>query len=132
MTIERRQYPDIAPAGPTYSRGVKADNLLFISGCTARGAEAQGKRLMEQLQVTFERVTGVVKAEGGTPGHIVKITTFVTSIADWQANPEEQHALFARYFEEQYPANSLIEITALAEPGLDVEIEAIAVLPAPA
>ena len=132
MATERRQCPDIAPAGPTYSRGVKADNLLFISGCTARGTEAQGKGLMEQLQVTLERVTGVVKAEGGTPGHIVKITTFVTSIAEWQANQEEQHALFARYFEEQYPANLLIEITALAEPGLDVEIEAIAVLPAPA
>ena len=82
---------------------MKADNLLFISWFTARGSEVQGK-----------------------------ITTFVTSIADWQANSEEQHALFARYFEEQYPANSLIEITALAEPGLDVEIEAIAVLPAPA
>ncbi len=128
MTIERKQYPDIAPAGPTYSRGVKAGNLLFIAGCTARGTEAQGKGMMEQLQVTLERVTGVVKAEGGNPGNIVKITTFVTSIADWQANPEKQQILFARYFEEQYPANSLVEITALAEPGLNVEIEAIAVL----
>ena len=32
------------------------------------------------------------------------------------------------YFEGQNPANSLVEITALAQPGLDVEIEAIAVL----
>ena len=83
---------------------------------------------MEQLQVTLERVVGVVRAEGGNPANIVKITSFVTNIGDWVANSEEQRALFARYFEEQYPANSLVEITALVEPGLDVEIEAIAVL----
>ena len=128
MAVEHRDYPDIAPAGPTYSRGTRAGNLLFISGCTARGSEAQGKSLMEQLEVTLERVVGVVKAEGGSPGDIAKITSFVTSIADWTSNPAEQAEIFARYFEGQYPANSLIEISALAEPGLDVEIEAIAVL----
>ena len=128
MAIERKDYPDIAPAGPTYSRAVKAGNLLFVSGCTARGTEAQGKGLMEQLRVTLERVTGIVKAEGASPGAIVKITCFVTDIGEWRGNPEEQADLFARYFEGQYPANSLIEISALVEPGLDVEIEAIAVL----
>ena len=83
---------------------------------------------MEQLRVTLERVTGIVKAEGASPGAIVKITCFVTDIGEWQGNATEQADLFARYFEGQYPANSLIEISALAEPGLDVEIEAIAVL----
>lgn len=128
MPVERKDYPNIAPAGPTYSRGARAGNLLFVSGCTARGSDAQGRPLMEQLAVTLERVTGVVKAEGGSPADIAKITCFVTSIADWQNNAGQQAELFARYFEGQYPANSLIEISALAEPGLDVEIEAIAVL----
>ena len=128
MAVEHRDYPDIAPAGPTYSRGTRAGNLLFISGCTARGSEAQGKPLMEQLDETLKRVVGVVRAEGGDPGDIAKITCFVTSIADWQSDADTQAELFARHFEGKYPANSLIEICALAEPGLDVEIEAIAVL----
>ena len=128
MAVEHRDYPDVAPAGPTYSRGTRAGNLLFVSGCTARGSGAQGKSLMEQLDVTLERVVGVVKAEGGSPGDIAKITSFVTSISDWTSNPGEQAALFEKHFEGQYPANSLIEICALAEPGLDVEIEAIAVI----
>ena len=128
MAVEHRDYPDIAPAGPTYSRGTRAGNLLFVSGCTARGSEAQGKSLMEQLEVTLERVLGVVKAEGGSPGDIAKITCFVTSIADWTNNSDKQTELFQRFFEGKYPANSLIEISALAEPGLDVEIEAIAAL----
>ena len=128
MAVEHRNYPDIAPAGPTYSRGTKAGNLLFVSGCTARGSEAQGKPLMEQLDETLKRVVGVVRAEGGNPGDIAKITSFVTSIADWNNNSDRQAELFAKHFEGKYPANSLIEISALAEPGLDVEIEAIAVL----
>ena len=128
MAVEHKDYPEIAPAGPTYSRGTRAGNLLFISGCTARGSEAQGKPLMEQLDETLKRVVGVVKAEGGSPGDIAKITSFVTSIADWTNNPEKQAELFEKYFEGKYPANSLIEISALAEPGLDVEIEAIAVI----
>ncbi len=124
----RREYPDIAPSGPTYSRAVLAGNMLFISGCTARGTDAQGKPLMEQLSVTLDRLTRVVAAEGGTPSDIVKITTFVISVSDWQAHSAEQQEIFHRFFGEEYPANSLIGTTALAEPGLDVEIEAIAIM----
>ena len=124
----RRNYPDIAPSGPSYSRTVRTGNLLFIAGCTARGTDKQGKSMMEQLRVTLDRITRIVAAEGGSPGDIVKTTTFVTSIADWRANPSEQQALFNEYFNGEYPANTLVEITALAEPGLDVEIEAIAEL----
>ena len=128
MEKVRKDYSDIAPAGPTYTRGVRAGNQLFISGCTARGTEAQGKPLMDQLRVTLDRITRIVAAEGGTPADIVKITTFVTSIADWRNNSLEQQEIYLHYFRGEYPANSLIEISALAEPGLDVEIEAVAVL----
>ena len=124
----RKNYPDIAPSGPTYSRGVRVGNLLFISGCTARGTEAQGKAAMEQLRVTLDRIARIMKEEGGATSDIVKITTFVTSISDWRAHQAEQEALFAEYFQGKYPANTLVEITALAEDGLDVEIEAIAEL----
>ena len=128
MEKERHDYPDIAPAGPTYSRVVRSGNQVYIAGCTARGTPAQGQPLMEQLRVTLDRITRIVAAEGGTPGDIVKITTFVTSIPDWRDQAAEQQEIFQHYFQGQYPANSLIEISALAEPGLDVEIEAIVLL----
>ena len=121
----RKNYPDIAPSGPTFSRGVRAGDTLYIAGCTARGTEAQGKPVMEQLEVTLDRIVRIVAEEGGNPSDIVKITTFVTSIPQWRADRERQEALFAQYFQGQYPANTLVEITALAEDGLDVEIEAI-------
>ena len=121
----RKNYPDIAPSGPTFSRSVRAGSTLYIAGCTARGTEAQGQPIMEQLQVTLDRIVRIVAEEGGSPSDIVKITTFVTSIPQWRADRERQEALFAEYFRGEYPANTLVEITALAEDGLDVEIEAI-------
>ena len=124
----RRDYPDIAPAGPTYSRAVRGGNMLFVSGCTARGTSAQGGPAMDQLRVTLDKIVRIVAAEGGTPADIVKITTFVTNMDDWAPPSEEQQAIFAQYFQGQNPANSLIGTTALAEPGLDVEVEAFVLL----
>ena len=50
---ERREYAEIAPAGPTYARAVRADQMLFISGCTARGTDAEGGAAIDQLRVTL-------------------------------------------------------------------------------
>ena len=127
MALERKEYV-IAPTGPNYSRAVKAGNTLYISGCTARGTDAQGKSMMEQLEVTLNRLVSIAAEEGVGPGNFAKLTCFVTSMADYKADPQQMEALFAKYFEGQYPANSLVEITALAEPGLDVEIEAVVIL----
>ena len=124
----RKEYPDIAPAGPTYARAVKAGDTLYISGCTARGSAEEGGSAMAQLRVTLDRVVKIVEAEGGTAQDIVKITTFVTKMSDWYPVDQAQIDLFNEYFDGQNPANSLVEITALALPGLDIEIEAIAVL----
>ena len=128
MPLVRKQYPDIAPAGPTYSRAVIAGNMMFISGCTARGTDSQGKSMLEQLDVTLGRLVAVAAAEGAGPGSFAKITCFVTSIADYQLDSDRLKEVFAMHFQEQYPANSLIEISALAEPGLDVEVEAVVIL----
>lgn len=124
----RKEYPDIAPAGPTYARAVRAGDTLYISGCTARGSSAEGGPAMEQLRVTLDRVVRIVEAEGGTAQDIVKITTFVTNMSDWYPADQEQIDLFNEHFGGQNPANSLVEISALALPGLDIEIEAIVVL----
>ena len=71
---------------------------------------------MEQLRVTLDRIARIVAAEGSSSGDIVKITTCVTSINDCRASALEQQSLINEYFKGEYPANTLVEITALAEP----------------
>ena len=55
-------------------------------------------------------------ADEGSPGDIVKITTYVTSINDWRASTLEQQSLFNEYFKGEHPANTLVEIAAVSEP----------------
>ena len=55
-------------------------------------------------------------ADEGSPGDIVKITTYVTSINDWRASALERQSLFNEYLKDEYPAHNLVEITAFAEP----------------
>ena len=55
-------------------------------------------------------------ADEGSPGDIVKITTYVTSINDWRASALERQSLFNEYLKSEYTANNLVKITAFAEP----------------
>ena len=129
MTAIRRHYPDICPTGPSaYSRAVRSGNFLFIAGCTARGTDAQGGPLLDQLRVVLDRVTRIVAAEGGSPADIVKTTTYVTDMDDWQAHIPEEQALFKEFFQGEYPANTLIGISTLSLSDLHVEIEATVLL----
>lgn len=128
MDKERREYPDIAPAGSIYVRAVKAGQTLYISGCTARGTEYEGGEALDQLKATLDRIIAIVEVEGGVPSDVVKLTTYVTHMPDWYPIPDEHAALYEDYFRGENPANTLVEVRALALPSLSIEIEAIAVL----
>ena len=128
METDARGCPDIAPAGPTYARAVKAGDTMYISGCTARGTDAEGGPPLDQLRVTLGRIVKIVEAEGGRPEDIVKFTTFVTSMSDWYPIADDQKALYAGHFQGQNPADSLVELSALPLPGLSIELEALVVL----
>ena len=58
----------------------------------------------------------VDESERGSPWDIFEITTYVTSINAWRASALEQQFLFNEYFKSEYPSNTLVEITALADP----------------
>ena len=124
MEKARRSYEDISPTGPNYSRVVRAGATLYISGVTAWRSEAQGGPPMDQLRVVLDRITRIVAAEGGGPSDIVRCTTYVTDISDWWPVEGEHRGIWDEYFGGEYPAHSLIGVSSLAEPGLDVEVEA--------
>ena len=77
MKKSRNNYPDIYPAGPTYIRGIKSDNTLYISGITANNSNAQNKDIMSQLDVILDRIAKIVDSEGGKPSDIVSVTTYI-------------------------------------------------------
>ena len=128
MKKTRNNHEDIYPAGPHYVRAIRAGDTLYLSGITARNSDADGGPPMDQLRVTLDRITRIVAAEGGKPSDIVMMTTYVTDMAEFWPIEEEQMSIWEEYFRGEWPTNSYVEVSALAEPGLTVEITATAVL----
>ncbi|MDA1347446.1 MAG: RidA family protein [Chloroflexi bacterium] len=128
MKKTRNNHEDIYPAGPTYIRTVKAGDTLYISGTTARYSDSDGGSPMAQLRAVLDRITRIVAAEGGRPSDIVAMTTYLTNIADFWPIEGEQKEIWDEYFQGEWPTNAYVEVSALAEPGLSVEITATAVL----
>lgn len=109
-----------------YCHVTKAGNLVWVSGTVgiaAGGTIPEG--VVEQFEVAIGNLDACLKAAGAGAEHVVKVTVYLTDIADRaKINPVRQ-----RYFGPDRPASTLVEVSALVLPGLKVEIEAQAVLP---
>ena len=70
----------------------------------------------------------MVKSENGKPSDIVKLTNFFTNKSDWWPINSDHEKIFQKYFKNELPTNSVVEVSALVEDGLDIEIEAIAII----
>ena len=112
-----------------YSSGVEAPagRTVYVSGQVS--LDAEGNVVGEgdvrlQTETVLEHVKTVVEGAGGGMGDIVKVTVFITDMGLY----DEIHEVRRRYFEEPYPASSMVEVSALIDPRLLVEIEAVAVI----
>jgi enamine deaminase RidA (YjgF/YER057c/UK114 family) len=112
------------PAPGTWSNCLVANGVAYVAGMIARGND--GKILAggeyEQARAIFTKIKNLVEAAGGTMADVVKVTIFVTDITKreevWRARRE--------FFTGDFPASTLVQVAALAEPSVKVEIEAVA------
>jgi enamine deaminase RidA (YjgF/YER057c/UK114 family) len=126
MTIRRVTSPDVAePPAERWSNCLVVDGVAYVSGMTARGADPEALGKMDeyaQAKVIFGKIKSLVEAAGGAMSDVVKITIFLTRIANntkvWEARRE--------FFTGDFPASTLVEVSALAAPEILVEIEAVA------
>jgi reactive intermediate/imine deaminase len=109
-----------------YCHVVKAGNLIWISGTVGIGRDGSiPDGVVEQFELAVANLDACLKAVGAGAEHVVKVTVYLTDVADRQKiNPVRQ-----RYFGAHRPASTLVEVSALVLPALKVEIEAQAVLP---
>ena len=84
--------------------------------------------LAEQFDRALENVIEVVRAAGGEPAHIGRLTIYVTDKHEYRAKTKEIGASYRARMGKHFPAMSLVEVAALLEDRAKVEIEATAVL----
>ncbi len=112
-----------AAVGP-YNHAVRVGDLLFCAGQIPINP-ADGNLISGDIKAQTERVLENVKAiledQKLTFANVVKTTVFMTNLADFAAMNE----VYAKYFSENFPARSTIQVAALPK-GASVEIEVIA------
>ncbi len=105
--------------------GPAGGRVLFVAGQTAAGAGG----IVEQWERALERVVTVVRAAGGSPEDIGRMTVYVTDRAAYLAERRALGEVHRRHMGTHYPAMALVEVKALVDEGALVEIEATAVIP---
>lgn len=107
------------------SPGWKAAGLLFLSGQAAideQGAIVGVGDFNAQLEATFAAIDRVLAAGGSDRSRIIKVTIYLTDMANFPAIVDARR----RYFTRPWPADTVVEVRALALPELMVEIDVIA------
>lgn len=110
-----------------YSRAVAAGDFVFVSGCTSV-ARAEfvhpGDAYAQTAQAISNAAEGLVRL-GANLSDVVQTRMYVTDISRWR----EFGRAHGEAFGEVRPASTMIQVAALIEPDMLVEIEVIAYRP---
>ena len=110
-----------------YSRAVKVGNMVFVAGTTAvdENGEVFGtNNPYKQTVFIYKKIEKALHEAGASLKDVVRIRTFVTNISTWEEVAKAQ----GEVFENIRPAATLIEVNALVNANLLVEIEVDAVI----
>jgi enamine deaminase RidA (YjgF/YER057c/UK114 family) len=105
-----------------YCRALRTGAQVFVSGCapvgaTDKGAYEQARRCIEILEKSLREL-------GAGLSHVVRTRMFVTDISQWQEYGRAHGEAFGAF----PPVTSMLEVRALIEPTMLIEIEADAVI----
>lgn len=122
-------HPHGWPAAKGYANGIVVrGSTLFVAGqigCSPEGVVAPGG-IAAQFALALDNVIAVVRAAGGEPADIARMTVYVTDMEAYrQARRSIGEAWRAR-LGKHFPAMALVAVAALVEPAAVVEIEAVA------
>ena len=114
------------PAG-AYSPGIVAEGrFVYVSGQgSLRDGEVVGDTIEEQTQIVLGNVAAVLESAGAGLADVVQCRVFLADTADFRA----MDRVYAQVFPPPLPARTTVGV-ALPLPGMLVEIDCVAVLPA--
>jgi 2-iminobutanoate/2-iminopropanoate deaminase len=115
-----------APApfqGAPYSQGIKAGELVFVSGQLGLkpGDTEFSGGIAEQTEQVISNIRAILEEAGSGLDRLVKTTVFLVDLGDFQAMNE----VYGRHMGAEPPARATFQVAALPSGAL-VEIEVVA------
>jgi enamine deaminase RidA (YjgF/YER057c/UK114 family) len=118
-----------------YSNGIAAQGkVLFVGGQIGWDPRSTTPKFPDggfavQFEQALANVIEVVRAAGGKPEDVARLTIYVVDKKEYLASLKELGGIWRRHFGRHYPAMALVQVVALVEDLARVEIEATAVIP---
>jgi enamine deaminase RidA (YjgF/YER057c/UK114 family) len=112
-----------------YSRAVRIGPVVHVAGTTASdetGAVVAPGDMYEQARYVLRKIERALREAGAELGDVVRTRIFVTDIGRW----EEVGRAHGELFRDVRPAATMVQVAALIDPQMLVEIEAEAYVPA--
>lgn len=124
--MAKKLFPDGTEVAGFYVRTVKSGPFVFVSGTTSLDPKGrvQGKDAAQQTTITMRKIAAGLKAAGARLADLTRLTIYVTDIRDMAAVSQA----LGKALKGTSVASTLVAVSALAVPGLLVEIEATAVV----
>lgn len=112
------------PIGP-YVPGMGFERLVFVSGQGATdpaSGRLAGLDIETQTEQVFRNLEAILRAAGSDLTKVLRCGVFLVDMRDF----ERMNAVYARAFGTHRPARTTVQVAALPEPQLRVEIDAVA------
>ena len=109
------------------AQAYRVDNVIYISGQAAINTDGEvvgAGDFDRQAKQTFQNLETILQLGGSDLSKIIKVTIFITNMKNFS----KIIALRKKFFSPPYPADTIVEVSSLALPELEIEIEAIALV----
>jgi len=119
-----------APKG--YSNGIEArGRQIYVGGQIGWNAEGRFEThdLVEQTRQTLHNCLAVVRAAGGGPEHIVRMTWYLKDKREYVERLREIGGAYREVMGRHFPTMSAVQVADLIEDEAKIEIEVTAVIP---
>jgi enamine deaminase RidA (YjgF/YER057c/UK114 family) len=122
------------PGWPTprgYSNGMAGAGRTVLVGGQV-GWDAAGRfpaGFVAQAAQALRNILAVVAEAGGGPEHVGRLTWYVLDMGEYRASLRDLGAAYRDVMGRHFPAMTLVQVAALAEPEARLEIEATAIVP---
>ncbi|THA23978.1 RidA family protein [Streptomyces sp. RKND-216] len=131
MTLERVNPGELAPpTGFSHAVAVTGSRLVFLAGQTA--LDGTGRITGDDLPAQFRQALGnlltALRASGGTPAGLTRVTVYTTDVGAYRAHARELGRIWRELAGRDYPAMALIGVVRLWDEEALVELDGIAVL----